>query len=358
MHTQIMLHPTQIDEYWQAVVGHDARYDGVFVIGVKTTGIYCRPTCTVRRPKRENVIFFAGNHAAENAGFRACKRCRPTEAYPNDQVPTVQRICAYLDEHSEESITLTQLGTVFHLSPFHLQRMFKQVTGLTPRQYIDGRRMQQVRSSLREGQAVTEALYQAGYGSSSRLYERSNRLLGMTPSSYRKGGAGMTIAYSIVQSPLNWLLVAATDRGLCAVHLGNDPDLLLEEVKAAFPLADFDGEVESLNVWVDTVLDYLRGWQPQLDLPLDIQATSFQLRVWEALREIPYGETRSYTQIATAIGQPTAARAVARACATNPTALVIPCHRVVRENGDLSGYRWGIERKAALLEMESEHGER
>jgi len=347
--------PTGWDEerLWQSVLARDVEADGAFVYAVRTTGIYCRPTCPARRPRRENVAFFALPEAAEQAGFRACHRCHPEQAAIRDpQVEVVQRVCRAIAANPEEPPTLASLGADVGLSPFHLQRTFKRVMGITPRQYADACRMDRLKSELRKGEAVTSALYGAGYGSPSRLYERAPAQLGMTPAVYRRGGAGMRIHYTVVPCPLGRLLVAATERGICAINLGDAEDTLADSLRKEYPAAAIARDASGLDSTVAAIIRHLHGQEPHLDLPLDVQATAFQWRVWEALQTIPYGSTRSYGEIARAIGQPTAARAVAQACATNRVALAIPCHRVVREDGDLGGYRWGIERKRTLLAQE------
>lgn len=341
------------DACWRAVLARDPRSDGAFVYAVRSTGIYCRPSCPARRPQREQVLFFAMPAAAERMGFRPCRRCRPQQAAtPDPQVELVQRACRYIEAHSNEPLTLAGLGAQFHLSPHHLQRTFKRIMGITPRQYAEACRLNQLKAQLRAGEAVTGALYEAGFGSSSRLYERAPARLGMTPATYRRGGQGVRIGYTIVDCPLGRLLVAATGHGVCAVSLGDSDADLVAALVHEYPAAAIERDDAGLSQWVSAILAYLNGQQPHLDLPLDVQATAFQWQVWEALRSIPYGSTRSYREIAQALGQPTAARAVARACATNPVALVIPCHRAVRQDGGLGGYRWGLERKRRLLEQE------
>jgi AraC family transcriptional regulator, regulatory protein of adaptative response / methylated-DNA-[protein]-cysteine methyltransferase len=339
-------------ECWERTLEKDPRYDGTFVVAVRSTGIYCRPSCPARMPRRENVRFYANPEEAEGAGFRACKRCSPNEQAFEAEV--VERVCRYIDERLEHAPTLAQMGEHVSLSPYHLQRIFKRAMGITPRQYADARRLEQFKQRLRDGDSVTDAVYDAGYGSSSRVYERAP--LGMKPSTYRRGGEGMSIGYSVVDCPLGRLLVGATERGVCSVELGDDDEALVKGLHDEYPAAELWRSDTSFREWVDRLLCYLSGEQPHLELPLDIQATAFQWRVWEALRAIPYGETRSYSEIAEAIGAPKAARAVARACATNPAAMVIPCHRVVREDGELGGYRWGMARKEALLKQE-QHAE-
>jgi AraC family transcriptional regulator of adaptative response/methylated-DNA-[protein]-cysteine methyltransferase len=338
---------------WQAVLNRDTAADGTFVYAVQSTGIYCRPSCPSRRPRRDHVTFFTLPEAAEHAGYRACKRCHPEQAAIRDpHVELVQRVCRAIAANPEGALTLAALSADVGLSPFHLQRIFKRVMGITPKQYADAYRMERFKGELRKGEAVTSALYGAGYGSSSRLYERADAQLGMTPAVYRKGGAGMQITYTVVPCPLGMILVAATERGVCAVTPGDDADALVAGLHREYPAAQIHEDATHLSEAVEAILRHLAGEQPHLDLPLDIRATAFQWRVWEALREIPYGDTRSYSEIAQAIGQPTAARAVAQACGNNPVALAIPCHRVVREDGSLGGYRWGIERKRAILTRE------
>ncbi len=338
--------------FWQAVSDRDAGADGRFVFAVSTTGIYCRPSCPSRRPRPENVRFFPLPEAAERAGFRACKRCRPNEANPSDRrLARIRKACRLLDA-AEEPMTLAQLGKAVGVAPHHLQRLFTQTVGVSPRVYADARRLERLKGELKSGESVTSALYGAGYGSSSRLYETSSASLGMTPARYRAGGAGESIAYTIVASALGRLLVAATERGLAMVALGADDRELAAELAAELPGAHLVRDDSGLGTWVGPLVRHLAGTLPHLDLPVDVRATSFQRQVWEALRSIPPGATTSYRDLARRIGQPSAARAVARACATNPVAVVVPCHRVVRGDGALGGYRWGVERKQALIERE------
>ena len=347
------------ENYWQAVLNRDSQSDGTFVFGVRSTGIYCNPSCPARHPRREQVTFFTRPEAAEEAGFRACRRCRPGETSVYElQVEMFQRACRYIETHLDGLITLADLGKEVSVSPYHLQRVFKRVVGITPRQYVEACRLGQFKARLKEGESVTTALYDAGYGSSSRLYERTHTKLGMTPSTYRRGGQEMRIGYTIVACPLGRLLVAATEKGICAVSLGDVDAELESALWGEYPAASIERDGTELSQWVNALLDYLNGEQPHLDLPVDVQATAFQWRVWEMLRAIPYGSTRSYSAIAQALGNPKAARAVAHACATNPVSLVIPCHRAVRENGALGGYRWGLERKQRLLAEEAAHANR
>ncbi len=277
---------------------------------------------------------------------------KPT--HPHAEI--VQQICEHIDQHFHENLTLQCLSELFHLSPFHLQRVFKRIMGITPREYADSVRYEMFKQQLREGESVTDAIYGAGYSSTSRLYERSDSQLGMTPSDYKKGGEGMTIKYSMVSTSLGSLLVASTEKGICRVCLDDDPDAQLIAMVKEFHSADnFVRDDEGLGQAVASIINYLNGEEPHLDLTLDVRATAWQRRVWKALQDIPYGETRTYTDIATAIGKPTARRAVANACAKNPVALIIPCHRVIRKDGELGGYKWGIERKQSLLQTEQAH---
>jgi AraC family transcriptional regulator of adaptative response/methylated-DNA-[protein]-cysteine methyltransferase len=337
---------------WRAVLKRDATFDGTIFFAVRSTGIYCRPSCPARRPRREQVVFFQIPEAAERAGFRSCRRCRPHSTAMNDpQVEMVRQACRYI-ESQDQLPTLENLSEHTGVSPYHLQRVFKRVAGITPRQYAEANRLDQFKAGVKKGATVTGAMYEAGYGSSSRLYERAPAQLGMTPADYRRGGKGVRINYTIAGCSLGRLLVAGTEKGVCSVRLGDSDAALEANLLSEYPAAGVNRDDEALSEWVEQLLSHLNGEQPHLDLPLDVQATAFQWNVWEKLREIPYGSTRSYSEIARAMGRPTAARAVARACAANPVALVIPCHRVVREDKSLGGYRWGIERKQALLKRE------
>lgn len=340
------------DRRWQAVLARDRTYNGRFVYAVRSTGIYCRPTCPSKRPGREQVTFFAQPEEAERHGFRPCRRCRPCDAGEEGEAALVRAVCRAIDRDAEEPPALARLAEEVGLSPHHLQRVFKRATGITPHQYAEARRLDQLKTRLQDGDDVTTALYAAGYGSSSRLYSQAPAHLGMTPATYRKGGMGMTIAFTVAPCSFGYVLVAGTERGICAVSLGDAPGELEAALHEEYPAATIRCGDHELSAWVEAVLQYLAGEITRLDLPLDVQTTAFKWRVWQALRDIPYGTTRSYSQVAAAIGQPAAVRAVARACATNPVALVVPCHRVVREDGHLGGYRWGIARKQALLGQE------
>jgi len=341
--------------YWDAVAQRDRSMDGVFFYAVMSTGIYCRPSCPSRRPLRENVVFFRAREAAERAGFRPCKRCKPDSSGRRDAgSQIVESVCRYIDAHPDEPVTLDALGRALGVSPFHLQRTFKAITGITPRAYADSRRLSSLKAGLREGHSVTRSLYDAGYGSSSRLYERASSQLGMTPARYRKQGSGVVIHYTVASTPIGKMLLAATERGVCAIRFADDAAKLESDLRAEYPKAEIVRSEAKLEKQVKALRAIMQGEQGAhaAPLPLDIQATAFQRRVWEALEAIPRGETRSYSKIAAQIGHPKAARAVARACATNPVAVAIPCHRVVRENGEMGGYRWGVGRKKKLLALE------
>lgn len=341
------------DVCWQAVEAKDARFDGIFVYGVRSTGIYCKPSCPSRRPARARVEFFHSFEAAEASGFRACFRCRPREAdAPDPRVRLVLSVCRGIEEREGRAPSLDELSAELGVSPHHLQRTFKSLTGITPRQYAAAHRLRQFKSKIREGEALAAAMYDAGYGSSSRLYEKASERLGMTPATYRRRGKGMNISYAITDCHLGRLLVAATERGVCSVQFGDRDEELEAALAAEYPAAEIARDDARLGSFSEGLLRHLEGSRPDIALPLDLQATAFQLRVWEELRRIPYGSTRSYAEVAEALGRPTATRAVARACATNPVALVTPCHRVVRSGGAAGGYRWGIARKERLLERE------
>ena len=339
---------------WRIVLARDRRFDGAFVYAVRSTGIYCRPSCPSKRPRQAQVAFFAVPEAAERAGFRACRRCRPAEAAPSDPtVEVVRAACRYLDAHAAEPVSLAALGAAAGAAPQRLVRAFRRVLGVTPRQYREARRLSRFKTELRKGKRVSPAVYEAGYGSSSRVYERARDELGMTPATYARGGKGARIGFTVAPCPLGRLLVAATETGICRVSLGDGADELEAQLRAEFAAADIRRDDARLARSVSAIVRHLEGAEPHLDLPLDVRATAFQRRVWQALRAIPYGTTRSYAEVARSVGNPKATRAVARACATNPAALVIPCHRVVREDGDLGGYRWGVARKQVLLAREA-----
>jgi AraC family transcriptional regulator of adaptative response/methylated-DNA-[protein]-cysteine methyltransferase len=344
---------TARDPRWAAVLARDPNADGRFVYSVKTTGVYCRPSCAARTARPENVAFHATAAEAERAGFRPCKRCRP-DAAPRAQrnAAVVAALCRFI-ERAPAPPTLAQLARRAGFSPYHLHRLFKEATGLTPRAYAAACRGERVRAALAASRSVTGALYDAGYGSNGRFYAEANALLGMTPGRYRAGGAGMRVRFALGQCSLGAILVAASERGVCAISLGDDPQRLLRELQDRFPRATLIGDDAGFAAWVAQVVGFVEAPRLGLDLPLDVRGTAFQRRVWQALRQIPPGATASYAQIARRIGLPRAVRAVAQACAANPLAVAIPCHRVVRADGALGGYRWGVVRKRALLEREA-----
>lgn len=339
--------------FWDAVAERDRTMDGVFFYAVKSTGVYCRPGCPSKRPRRENVVFFQAREAAERAGFRPCKRCKPERNVGLDaRAQMVENVGRFIDAHPGEPVTLAALSRALGVSPFHLQRSFKAATGITPRAYADARRLNVLKAGLREGHSVTRSLYDAGYGSSSRLYEGAAAQLGMTPANYRKQGVGVTIHYTIAATRIGPMLLAATARGVCSIQFDDSPATLERNLRDEYPKAEIVRADRQLSQQAKTVRAIIGGSQRQA-LPLDLQATAFQRRVWQALQAIPRGATKSYSAIAREIGNAQAARAVARACATNPVAVAIPCHRVVREDGAMGGYRWGIERKKKLLAIEA-----
>lgn len=341
------------DERWQAVCTRNKKADGAFYFAVETTGIFCRPSCGARQPRRENVIFYDTREAAESAGYRACKRCKPDVARSwNDQEQLVARACRFI-EAAETTPKLEDIAAEVGLSPYHFHRTFKEVTGVTPKAYAASHREQAVRDSLRNVDTVTEAIYGAGYNANSRFYEKAQSFLGMQPQEFKKGGYGKTIQYVIRECALGLMLLAATDQGVCSIRLGDDAKMLEAELQSEFPGAVLTGSDDTFESWVDAALDLIDARRPSgRRLPLDIRGTVFQQRVWKALQTIPAGETASYKEIAEQIGSPKAVRAVAQACASNPVAVAVPCHRVVRSDGALSGYRWGVERKKKLLKQE------
>ena len=347
----------QINETrWRAVLDRDASFDGTFVFGVSSTGIFCRPSCPAKHARRENASFYDHAVQAEQDGYRACLRCRPKAIDGNPQSALVRTMCRYIEQHIEDRLTLALLAKEFRLSPFHLQRTFKSALGVSPKAYIDAIRLRHVKQNLEAGHDVTTALYAAGYGSSSRLYERTATQLGMTPEKYRRGAVAAVVRYTISNSPLGRMLVAATDKGICSIQFADNDQKLQQGLMREFPFATRRRDDAAMADWSVNLTRLMEGRETNPSLPLDIRATAFQRRVWEALQRIPRGETRSYSAVAKKIGLPKAIRAVARACATNPVGVAIPCHRVIRENGDLGGYRWGIERKEQLLAMEKEDG--
>jgi AraC family transcriptional regulator of adaptative response/methylated-DNA-[protein]-cysteine methyltransferase len=352
MHDQLE-QMTGLDLRWKALASRDGAADGTFVYGVTSTGVYCRPSCPSRRPRADRVRFFDTTVEAKHAGFRACKRCRPdTVGLVQPGIDAVRRASAYLAAHADQTVTLDHLARVASMSPHHLQRRFKKIVGLSPREFQSALRAGTLRTSLRDGRDVTTAIYEAGYGSPSRVYEAAPTGKGMSLSSYRRGGAGMRIAYSTMQSPIGVVLIASTENGVCAVKIGGSEAALTADLSREFPAAEIHADSKVRGEWAKAIAKHLRGDAPALDLPIDVRATAFQWKVWRALQRIPYGETRAYAEVAKSIGRPKAVRAVARACATNPVALVVPCHRVVPSAGGIGGYRWGSERKARLLNTE------
>lgn len=344
----------QNDPRWAAVLARDTKADGQFYYSVKSTGVYCRPSCASRLPRPENVRFYSTYIEAEKAGFRPCKRCRPDRPSLKEQhVNAITSICRLI-ENSETLPTLEELAAHAGLSMYYFHRVFKTITGLTPKAYASAHRTKRVRKILGHCDTVTDAILNAGYSSNSRFYEKSNQLLGMTPSNYRAGGVNTDIRFAIGECTLGSILVACTDRGICAIYLGDDPDKLLKDLQDQFPRSNLIGGDSEFEQLVATVVGFVEMPAIGLDLPLDIRGTAFQQQVWQLLRQIPAGMTVSYTEIAKRIGNPKAARAVARACAANTLAVVIPCHRVVKNDGDLSGYRWGVERKRELIKREAD----
>jgi AraC family transcriptional regulator, regulatory protein of adaptative response / methylated-DNA-[protein]-cysteine methyltransferase len=341
-----------LEECWRAVENRDACADGNFFYAVRTTGVYCRPGCASRRPLRANTVFFETTEAAETAGFRACKRCRPTDgSVASRHLAAIEKACALL-RASETMPSLAELADAAAISRFHFHRVFKQITGVTPRDYARSHRLGRLGEKLDAGQPIAASIYATGFGSSSRAYEAAPGGLGMTPGARRRGGSGETIRFVTVETPLGWALVAATERGICMTALGDDRDSLAAALRQRFPAADVIAEDGGLKGWADRIVRFITAPDQNLDLPLDIQGTAFQARVWRALQKIPLGKTASYTEIAAALGQPKAVRAVAQACAANKLALIVPCHRVIRSDGELGGYRWGIDRKRELLARE------
>jgi AraC family transcriptional regulator, regulatory protein of adaptative response / methylated-DNA-[protein]-cysteine methyltransferase len=340
------------DARWDVVVSKDKRADGQFYFSVRTTGVYCRPSCPARLARRENVAFHLSCEAAEAAGFRACKRCRPREASQSERdAALIARACSLI-EKSDEPLRLATLAAASGLSPFHFHRLFKAATGLTPKAYADAHRADRVRKALPSSKTITAAIYDAGFNSNGRFYASSAQVLGMTPGRYRAGGERIQIRFAIGECSLGSILVAATDKGVCAILMGNDPDALVRQLQDRFAKAEFIGGDAKFETLVAKVVGFVEQPRLGLDLPLDVRGTAFQQRVWRALRQIGAGKTASYGEIAARIGNPKSIRAVAQACAANMIAVAIPCHRVIRTDGQLSGYRWGVQRKRALLERE------
>ncbi len=337
-------------------MARDAAHDGQFYFGVRTTGVYCRPSCAARRPLRKNVEFYAPPDEAERAGLRPCRRCHPRDAGAGSSATALHATCEYIEQHADENLKLDDLANRAGLSRFRFHRMFQAQVGVTPRQYVEAARLRKLKGSLRTSADVTDAICDAGFGSSSRVYERTDTRLGMTPKQYRLGGKGIVISYATARTCAGLIMIGATDRGLCFVQFGDDESSLLAELRREYPSAEFvpmrRPESPAFQKWMEALRAHLDGRQPHLDLPLDIRATAFQMRVWNYLQKIPYGEVQSYGEVAQGIGAPKAVRAVARACASNRLAIVIPCHRVIRGTGELGGYRWGLARKRVLIDKE------
>lgn len=338
--------------FWKAVETNDARFNGAFVYAVNSTGIYCKPSCASRLPKRENVSFYENFDAAEKQGFRACQRCQPKSAALSAQTEIVLRAARIIE--LAESVSLEDLSAELNLSATHLQKIFKEILGVSPKKYAQARRLERFKAEIKDGREIADAMYEAGFGSASRLYENVSEKLGMTPGAYAKKGKNMTINYTITDCDLGKLLVARTAKGVCAVAFGDDAHDLAENLTKEYKNAEITEDNANLKEFVEAILANIEGKNKTLELPLDLRATAFQMRVYEELRKIPYGATASYTQVAEALGDKNSVRAVATACASNRVALVIPCHRVVGKSGALSGYRWGVERKKAILDKEKQ----
>jgi AraC family transcriptional regulator of adaptative response/methylated-DNA-[protein]-cysteine methyltransferase len=349
---QIPMPKISDDSRWQAVLSRDGASDGKFVFAVSSTGVYCRPSCPSKRPRRENVSFFTHPQEAETAGFRACLRCRPKALAGNPRQQLVKAMCRYIEQHLDEPLTLATLSAEFGQSAFHLQRTFKALLGVTPKEYADSCRMRDFRQKLKAGHSVTRAMHDAGYSSTSRLYSRTATELGMDPAKYRRGAIAAPIRYTCTDSPLGRMLIAATEKGICSIQFADSDEELEQSLRQEFPFAVRRGDDKELTALAQNVIGQMRGSEPAETLPLDIRATAFQRRVWTYLQSLGFGETRSYADVARAIRRPSAVRAVARACARNPVAIAIPCHRIVRTDGNLGGYRWGLQRKETLLQME------
>ena len=344
---------TENDPRWASVVARDASADGKFFYSVTTTGVYCRPSCSARLARPENVRFHSSREEAEQAGFRPCKRCRPDRPpLQKQQASRIAAVCRLIEE-SNSVPKLEKMAAHAGMSAYHFHRVFKAVTGLTPRTYAAAHRAGRLRSRLGRSDTVTDAIFDAGFSSSSRFYEKADQVLGMTPTNYRAGGANTDIRFAIGECSLGSILVARSERGVCAILMGDDPDALVRDLQDKFPRSNLIGGDRDFEKLVATVVGFVEAPAIGLDLPLDVRGTAFQQRVWQALREIPAGATASYADIARRIGSPKSVRAVAQACAANSLAVAIPCHRVVRNDGALSGYRWGVERKRALLEREA-----
>jgi AraC family transcriptional regulator of adaptative response/methylated-DNA-[protein]-cysteine methyltransferase len=343
----------QQDPRWQSVQDRDPKADGKFFYSVRTTGVYCRPSCGARHARPENVQYHLTPEDAESAGFRACKRCKPNLlGLATENSARIAKVCRLI-ERSQKTPTLQQLAKHAGMSPFHFHRIFKSLTGLTPGAYAKAHRNQRVRASLERSTTVTDAIYDAGFNSSGRFYENTNHLLGMTPTTFREGGADMDIFFAVGKTSLGSILVAQSNKGVCSILIGDNPETLIRDLQDRFPKANLIGDEDGYQKLIAKVVGLIEKPGIGLDLPLDIRGTAFQQRVWKALQQIPPGSTATYTEIATKIGMPKAVRAVAQACGANALAVAIPCHRVIRNDGSLSGYRWGVDRKRVLLEREA-----
>jgi len=339
------------EDKWLAALNRNNDFDGEFVFAVRSTGVYCRPSCPAKRPNRKQVIFFSDFEEAERFGFRSCRRCHPRNA-TNSQTKLIDGICSFIDANLEKKLTLSALSAHAGISPFHLQRTFKRAVGISPRQYIEARRLEKMKRSLRNGKTVTRALYDAGFNSRSRIYGKIQNKFGVSPGIYRRGGAGMRIEYAITSCPTGRLLFGVTERGICAVCLGESDDAVEAAITRDYPSADISRNDSDLAPWIECFMKYFKGQDFPRDLPIDVQATSFEWRVWKQIQAVPRGSTTTYGNIARAIGMPDSFRAVAKACATNPVSLIIPCHRVIGQDGSMRGYRWGKNRKKELLSLE------
>lgn len=342
---------------WNAIQNRDATKDGEFVYGVVTTGVYCKPSCAARKALRRNVRFYATPADAERDGLRACRRCKPDQTAVQGTIDVrIRKACELIARHADEPLSLKRIAAAVAMSPFHFQRSFKAAVGLTPKEFHDAERVRRLKAGLKSGRSVTDAIYDAGFGSSSRVYERVDTRLGMTPQQYRQGGRGLEISYAASKTPLGHLMIGATDRGICFIQFGDSENVLKDQLAAEYPAATRAPmpatRAKEFDAWMRALGSWMEGQTTSLDLPLDVRGTAFQMRVWRYLQTIPYGEVQSYAEVARGIGQPTAARAVAQACANNTIALAIPCHRVIRGDGALGGYRWGLARKRTLIDRE------
>jgi AraC family transcriptional regulator of adaptative response/methylated-DNA-[protein]-cysteine methyltransferase len=341
------------DARWAAVVARDRRADGAFFYSVRTTGVYCRPSCASRAARRENVAFHATANDAERAGFRPCKRCRPKDvSLDRRRAAAIANVCRLI-EGADSLPSLARMAEFAGMSRYHFHRVFKAVTGVTPRSYVETCRAERARRELARGGTIAEAIYGSGFNSSGRFYAAAAEFLGMPPAAFRAGGQGETIRFAVGQCSLGAILVAATEKGVCCILLGDEAEPLVHDLQDRFPKAVLVGGDGEFEIWVAQVVGAVENGSHELNLPLDIRGTAFQQRVWQALREVPYGQTTTYSELAACIGAPKSTRAVSRACAANPIAVAIPCHRVIRTDGTLAGYRWGIERKETLLRREA-----